>query len=157
MAEGKGIDDNREFKYRGARALVVLHEEHLRRFVETWRTAKASAIDLPKVDDPDYASLDALACGMVVVASDVGVFYDDVPEDCFVKMDWRRGGDVEYVESKLKYAWENREELSRKGREWYMGNCRFTNWKKSFVSIVQNIQDSTDGEQAEPEILCMAE
>ena len=58
-----------------------------------------------------YASLDALICGMVVVASNVGLFYGDVPEDCFVKMDWTKNNDPDYVYSRLQYAWENREEI----------------------------------------------
>jgi hypothetical protein len=60
MNQREGIEDGGGFRYRGARVLVILHEEQLRRFLETWSTAKASGIDLPKVDDPDYASLDAL-------------------------------------------------------------------------------------------------
>ena len=49
-----------EFRYRGAGVMVALHEEQMRRFLETWRTAKASGASLPTVDDPDYASFDAL-------------------------------------------------------------------------------------------------
>jgi hypothetical protein len=49
-----------EFKYRGAYVAVALQEEQLRRFLETWRTARASGVGLPVVDDPDYASLEAL-------------------------------------------------------------------------------------------------
>jgi len=51
---------DKAFRYRGARAMVLLHEEELRRFVGTWRRAKASGVRLPETDDPDYASYDAL-------------------------------------------------------------------------------------------------
>jgi hypothetical protein len=40
--------------------MVLLHEEHLRRFVHTWRLALASSLRLPQTDDPAYASLGAL-------------------------------------------------------------------------------------------------
>jgi hypothetical protein len=40
--------------------LVLLHEAHLRRFFQTWKTAKAAKVALPSTDDPAYASLDAL-------------------------------------------------------------------------------------------------
>jgi len=48
------------FKYRGARALVMMHEKSLRHFVIAWREAKAAGVSLPNVDRPDYASYDTL-------------------------------------------------------------------------------------------------
>jgi len=49
-----------DFKYRGAGVLVNLHEREMRRFLESWRSAKASGASLPTVDDPDYACYEAL-------------------------------------------------------------------------------------------------
>jgi hypothetical protein len=40
--------------------MVLLHEEHLRRFVDVWRLALAGSVSLPQSDDPNYASLEAL-------------------------------------------------------------------------------------------------
>jgi hypothetical protein len=48
------------FRYRGAEALVALHEDEMRGFLESWRRAKAAGATLPAVDDPDYASFEAL-------------------------------------------------------------------------------------------------
>ncbi len=48
------------YRSRAVRALVLLHEEHLRRFVQTWRSAQAARVALPSTEDPAYASLDAL-------------------------------------------------------------------------------------------------
>ena len=45
---------------RAVRAMVLLHEEHLRRFVATWRRALAARVSLPPSDDPAYVSLEAL-------------------------------------------------------------------------------------------------
>jgi hypothetical protein len=39
--------------------MVLLHEEHLRRFVHVWRMALANSVSLPATAAP-YASLDAL-------------------------------------------------------------------------------------------------
>ena len=49
-----------DYRYRGARALVLLHERHLRIFLERWREARAAGISLPKTDNPHYESLQAL-------------------------------------------------------------------------------------------------
>lgn len=48
------------YRSRAVRALVRLHEEHLRRFVSTWRLALAASVTLPATQDPAYASLGAL-------------------------------------------------------------------------------------------------
>ena len=49
-----------EYKYNGARSLVLLHEQYLKSFVQTWKEAKAKNVALPKTDDPCYVSLEAL-------------------------------------------------------------------------------------------------
>lgn len=49
-----------KYKYRGAKVLVALHDEEMRRFLEAWKNAKSSGVTLPKVDDPDYESLETL-------------------------------------------------------------------------------------------------
>jgi hypothetical protein len=47
-------------KSRAVRALVLLHDEHLRQFLVVWKRAKAAGVKLPQTDDPSYASLDTL-------------------------------------------------------------------------------------------------
>jgi hypothetical protein len=54
------MSSNLPHRSRAVRALVLLHEEHLRRFVHTWRLALAASVSLPPTDDPAYASLGAL-------------------------------------------------------------------------------------------------
>ena len=48
------------YKYRGARALVFLHERHLRDLLATWKRAKATGVSLPATEDPNYLSLETL-------------------------------------------------------------------------------------------------
>lgn len=48
------------YRSRGARALVLLHEEQLRRFLTTWTRARTVSVHLPATDDRAYASLDTL-------------------------------------------------------------------------------------------------
>ncbi len=81
-------------------------------------------------------TLDALLCGIPVISTNTGLFYGDVPEDCFVKIDWKRRTDVDYVKEKIEYAWKHKEELGRKGREWYMKNCKFENWIKAMRKYI---------------------
>ena len=48
------------YRSRAVRALVLLHDTHLRRFLVAWNQARATSVVLPKTDDPAYASLDTL-------------------------------------------------------------------------------------------------
>jgi hypothetical protein len=40
--------------------MVLLHEEHLRRFLQTWRLALAKSVNLPPTTDANYSSLGTL-------------------------------------------------------------------------------------------------
>lgn len=51
---------NIEYKYGGARALVLLHERQMRALLQTWKQAVAEAVVLPQTSDADYASLATL-------------------------------------------------------------------------------------------------
>lgn len=50
----------RNYRYRGARALVILHDRAMRELIPVWRRARAADIRLPQTQDPDYASLAAV-------------------------------------------------------------------------------------------------
>jgi hypothetical protein len=54
------MSSNLPYRSRAVRALVLLHEEHLRRFVQTWRVAVATSVSLPTTADPSYSSLGTL-------------------------------------------------------------------------------------------------
>ncbi len=54
------MDKLTKYRYRGARALVLLHEQRLRQFLDTWKKAKASGVLLPQTDDPNYESFNML-------------------------------------------------------------------------------------------------
>jgi hypothetical protein len=46
--------------YPGAKALVELHDQHLRSFLATWRLAKTAELALPGTEDRSYRSLETL-------------------------------------------------------------------------------------------------
>jgi hypothetical protein len=48
------------YRSRAVRALVLLHDEHVRRFLVVWKRARAASIALPSTSDAAYASLDTL-------------------------------------------------------------------------------------------------
>lgn len=52
--------DEEAYVYGGARALVQLHETHLRAFVAAWKRAHAAGLTLPASDDADCSSLGAM-------------------------------------------------------------------------------------------------
>jgi len=49
-----------DYRYRGAAALVSLHEIHILNFFDTWKKSAEKNIQLPETSDPDYESLDSL-------------------------------------------------------------------------------------------------
>lgn len=48
----------RDYKYRGAWALVQLHDREMRAFLATWRRARSANIKLPHSEDLDCQSLE---------------------------------------------------------------------------------------------------
>ena len=84
-----------------------------------------------------YASFDALFCGLVVIASDVGAFYKDVPDDCFVKIPWEKNNDFEFVLERIEYGWKNKEILTRNARKWVLENCSFDIWENKMLKTVK--------------------
>ena len=50
----------KEYSFGGARALVALHDQHMRSFLETWRKAKKTGVRLPQTPDPSYKSMETL-------------------------------------------------------------------------------------------------
>ncbi|MBU1095485.1 MAG: hypothetical protein CVV25_14200 [Ignavibacteriae bacterium HGW-Ignavibacteriae-4] len=53
-------NDLKEYRYNGARSLILLHKNHLNSFLKTWREAKSFNIALPETEDSDYKSLETL-------------------------------------------------------------------------------------------------
>lgn len=81
-----------------------------------------------------YATLDALAMGMPVVATDVGAFYKDVPENAFVRIPWNATS--EQVRDAIFEAHANAEALSAAARAFYMQHWRFDQWTHRMRQLV---------------------
>lgn len=52
--------DLQDYKSRAARALLLLHEQTMRDFLQTWRAAKKANVKLPETDNADYKSMETL-------------------------------------------------------------------------------------------------
>jgi len=48
------------YKYKGASAMVVLHDRHMKSLLGVWLEAKSRNVPLPDTEDKDYVSLDSL-------------------------------------------------------------------------------------------------
>ncbi|MBL1212068.1 MAG: hypothetical protein HND52_01810 [Ignavibacteriae bacterium] len=48
------------YKYSGAYSLILLHEKHLKLFLDKWTEAKKINLALPETTDQDYESLETL-------------------------------------------------------------------------------------------------
>ena len=108
-------------------------------------------LQLSKSEAGPYAALDALLCGLVVISTNVGLFYKDVPETCFVKVQWKRMHDLAYVKSRILYGWKNRKTLAANARKWYLENCSFSWWKETMVKTVRDFHDHQYDKQEKPE------
>ncbi len=49
-----------DYQYRGARAMILLHEQYLHEFFETWKQAGTVGVVLPESTHSAYASFEAL-------------------------------------------------------------------------------------------------
>ena len=72
------MSSNLPYRSRAVRALTLLHEEHLRRFVKTWHQAVAVPVALPPSADPNYASLGELGRHVLSAAGSYLVWTCDV-------------------------------------------------------------------------------
>jgi uncharacterized damage-inducible protein DinB len=54
------VSELQDYRFRGARALILMHEQSMREFLAVWRKAKQADLTLPETEDPDYASLETL-------------------------------------------------------------------------------------------------
>src|SRR6266702_7890498 len=72
------MSSNLQYRSRAVRAMVLLHAEHLRRFVQVWRLALEKSVSLPRTGDPAYASLEVLGRHVLSAAGGYMIWMCDV-------------------------------------------------------------------------------
>jgi len=89
-------------------------------------------LQLSNSEGNSYATLDALINGLVIISTNVGSFYKDVQEDCFIKLDWKKcyNNDYCYIIDKIKQGWESKEKLSENGKNGILRIVDFAIGKK---------------------------
>lgn len=88
-----------------------------------------------------YDALDAMQCGVCVVATNSGIFYRDVPKCCFVELETSLCSDTSYVSRKLAYAFSNRKEIANNAQNWLRWNNSFDSWKEKTKLTIQNFSN----------------
>jgi len=65
-----GATASRLWEYQGVRALVILHDHELRRFLDTWRRAASLRLSLAATQYPQGTTLDDVLCHVLCRARD---------------------------------------------------------------------------------------
>jgi predicted O-linked N-acetylglucosamine transferase (SPINDLY family) len=83
-----------------------------------------------------YALLDSLITNLLVVGTNVGLMYNDLPDDVATRINWERRDDVDYIANILRNTWKNRNTDFNKTRDWYINNNSFSKWKTEFTNTI---------------------
>jgi len=143
-SNSKGLDKieklskslGKEYQFKN---LSVDMRDGIRKFIKDKQEEYVNSdmfLQLSVSEGNSYATLDAMLCGLPIISSDVGLFYKDVPEECFTKINWEKIDDVEYLADKIRETWENRQILSENCRSWYLENYKFEYWKNKMTNII---------------------
>jgi predicted O-linked N-acetylglucosamine transferase (SPINDLY family) len=87
-----------------------------------------------------YALLDSMITNLLLIGTNVGLMYKDVPSDVGRVVNWERRDDVDYLVDIIRDVWSKRNSLFNKTREWYLNNNSFNKWKTEFTNIVNLFQ-----------------
>lgn len=82
-----------------------------------------------------YATLDALSLGLPTIATKTGLTYKDLPDTCYVALDFTSLDDIKYVLDRVDYALAHSEVL-RKNCEAWLRSRSFESWRSQLGSII---------------------
>lgn len=126
--------------------IQVMKKKH--KHLEEYNTEKENEylksdlfLQISKYEGIQTSILDAAMLGIAIVGTPVGLL-KEVPSDCYVKIDTEKIYDLEYMYEKMKYAWENRESLGNKVKNWIMNSRGRSKFEKELNALIdQQIKD----------------
>jgi hypothetical protein len=96
-------------------------------------------LQLSTAEGNSYATLDAFACGLLVIGTNVGLLYDLEKSQSTAAMvfDWKKMGETQFMADQIRKIWEERESRTGLSRTWFEENATLEKWKQTIQYIVE--------------------
>jgi predicted O-linked N-acetylglucosamine transferase (SPINDLY family) len=85
-----------------------------------------------------YSDMDALNKNLILISTNVGFVYGNIPENVCTIFDWEKRNNIDYLETLVRDTWKNKQQYINNGKQWFDDNCNFNNWKKQMSEIVNS-------------------
>tara|TARA_B100001248_G_C27386794_1_gene460099 strand:- start:1599 stop:2648 length:1050 start_codon:yes stop_codon:yes gene_type:complete len=85
-----------------------------------------------------YSCLDGFNHNLLICGTNVGLLYKDVPKNIFVKINWKKRDDIEYVAKKIEYLWNNKYKYKNKSKKWFDKKCNMKKWKRKTKKFIES-------------------
>ena len=125
---------NDEFEFVQLKTPKILDVDQHRKNIATFYTRCQMYFQTSTSEGSSFASEDGLAYGLLVVASNVGQFYE-TPLNVAATYDWSKRKDIDYLASTIRTAWANRSQYN--ATEWMKEYLDWDKWATKLEAIVQ--------------------
>jgi hypothetical protein len=133
-----------EFEFIQLQTPRIQHIDKHRKNVEQFYKNAQMYFQVSTSEGSSFAAEDGLAYGLLVIASNVGQFYETPPHVAST-YDWQKRSDIPYLANKIRTSWKQREnynavEWMRQYLDWNKWKCRLHEILQTFVaSLPTNI------------------
>tara|TARA_Y100000034_G_scaffold22306_1_gene25714 strand:+ start:1168 stop:2043 length:876 start_codon:yes stop_codon:yes gene_type:complete len=86
-----------------------------------------------------YSQLDALACGLPVLSTDVSLFGGDCDDTCGEAIAWNKRDDLDLIEEKLMFMYENYDKYTP--QKWVRDNVSLNHWEARWKKLIEEVQN----------------
>jgi hypothetical protein len=95
-------------------------------------------LQLSVAEGNSYATLDGFNHNLLICSTNIGLLYKDAPLKTFVKINWKKRDDIDYVAKKIQYLWNNKEKYKNKSKKWFDKKCNMKKWKKKTKNFIES-------------------